>query len=262
MPLPLDTSAPRTHYDIAYACFLLNWLAVVFGGASFFIYIGHFNVPLPLSLLAWVASLVGVGFSIRLWRHAPLSILGALTVLFVLLGFFVGLMDPKQQERWFGFMDAVHWAYGITVTVIALWWFLRFRQRAAAAMAKANRETLYHDAAYGAFFFLGLQALWIAYWFPWGGPSEYIAFAFLGLMGVPGILIAITFILFARFAFKSKDTLLLVLWLLAFVFLPAGLLFHAVGILGAVVLTIYGALAVIFSTWWFAFARRKKKPQT
>ncbi len=111
-----------------------------------------------------------------------------------------------------------------------------------------------YDIAYGSLLFLGLMTLWIAYNFPWEGLSDSIAFAFLGLLGTPGISMAIAIILFAWFAFKSKDMLLILMWLLTLILLPFGAL-------GAVPLIVYGALAVIFSTWWFAFARRKKKRQ-
>lgn len=252
--MPLDTSAPRTRYDIAYACFLLIGLAVLLGATS--IYIDLSTVLFPLSYLSWIAVVVGVGFSIRLWRHAPLPILAALTVLFVLVGFFVGIdelmaMDPEQQEFWFIFITAVHWVYGITASVVALWWFFILRRRGDGAKA----VTLYHDTVYGAFLFLGLAALWIAYVFPWEGPSEYIAYGFLGLLGTPGISMTVAIILFAWFAFKSKDTLLIVLWLLTVFLLPFGV----AG--GPWLLIPYAAAAVIFSTWWFGFARRKKKRQ-
>ncbi len=255
MPLPLDTSAPRTHYDIAYACFLLSGLAVLLGAMS--VYINFYTVLFPLSYLSWIAVVVGAGFSIRLWRHVPLPILAGLTVLFFLVGLFLSLdklmaMDPEQQELWFTFITAVHWVYGITATVVALWWFFIRRRRVNGARA----VTLYHDTAYGAFLFLGLAALWIAYVFPWEGPQEYRAAAVAtGRIGGPGISMAVAIILFAWFAFKSKDTLLIVLWLLTFFLLPFGV----AG--GPWLFILYAAAAVIFSTWWFAFARRKKKRQ-
>ncbi len=138
-PRPLYRGAPRVHYDIAYACFLLYGLTAVLNAISAFVPIDHFAVLLPLSYLSWVALIVGVGFSIWLWRHVPLPILAALTVLFVLGGFFLGIdelmtMDPKQQAFWFKFITAVQWAYGITATVIPLWWFLILRRRADRTM--------------------------------------------------------------------------------------------------------------------------------
>ena len=261
MLLPLDTSAPRRHYDIAYACFLLIGLIILLGKMSFYGDLGPIDLGSVLSLLALPALVVGgVGFSIQLWRHAPLPILAALTVLFVLPGFFVDFvmaLAPREQEFWFKFNHAVHWAYGITATVIALWWFFILRRRADGAMAKTKPETLYHDAAYGAFLVLGLVALWIVYVFPWEGPGEYRAAAFaMGLIGGPVRSMVMAIILFAWFAFKSKDTLLIVLWLLTFFLLPFGVLAG-----GPWLFILYAAAAVIFSTWWFAFARRKKKPQ-
>ncbi len=107
--------------------------------------------------LSLVALVVGVGFSIRLWRHAPLSILAALIVLFVLVGFFLDVdriltvtcadaeryvsdadsyveCATKQRAFWSKFITAVQWAYGIIATVIPLWWFLILRRRADVAM--------------------------------------------------------------------------------------------------------------------------------
>ena len=263
MLLPLDPSAPRTHYDIAYACFLLIGLTGLLGEMSFYqdgIDLLGIDLGFLLSSLAWVPLVVGVVFSVELWRHAPLPILAALTVLLVFPGFFVDFvmaLAPRQQEFWFKFIDAVLWAYEITATVIALWWFFILRRRADGAMAKTKPETLYHDAACGAFLFLGLVALWIAYVFPWEGPQEYRAAAVAtGLIGGPGISMAVAIILFAWFAFKSKDTLLIVLWLLTLFLLPFGVFAG-----GPWLVMLYGALTVIFSTWWFAFARRKKKRQ-
>ena len=90
MPWPLDTSKPLVLYDIAYACFLLCGLVViVFGiaeltgaGAYFF-----FGVIVPLVFVFLIVFVVGVGFSLRLWRHVALPILSALTALVIIVSF-------------------------------------------------------------------------------------------------------------------------------------------------------------------------------
>ncbi len=141
-PRPLYRGAPRAHYDIAYACFLLYGLTALLNAFSALVPIDYFAVLLPLLYLSWAALLVGVGFSIRLWRHALLATLAALTVFYVLSGFFfLGIgelctdVGVECFEFWFKFMTTVHWAYAIIATGIALWWFVVLRRRADGTMA-------------------------------------------------------------------------------------------------------------------------------
>ena len=147
---PLYRGAPRVQYDIAYGCFLLYGLTILLGEILTYNPIVHLMVLRPLTYLSWVALVVGVGLAIRLWRHTPLPILAALTVLFLLVSFFLSIDEvvsrmcadaefygecaTKQRAFWANFITAVYWAYGITATVITLWWFSILRRRADGAM--------------------------------------------------------------------------------------------------------------------------------
>ncbi len=123
MPLQFDTSKPRVQYDIAYACFLVCGLGLVVIFGIFPFILEHQIIPfvaflwfIPISLLMLV---VGVGFSIRLWRHAPLPILSALAFIFITVA-----LNTDTALLW----------YGIIATVTSLWWFVVLRRRADGAM--------------------------------------------------------------------------------------------------------------------------------
>ena len=126
MPLRFDTSRPRVQYDIAYACFLLIGLSVVVIEIST---LSHkremyaFLIVIPLTNLSGVAFVVGAGFSLWLWRHAPLPILSVLALLII-----VAFIAGDSDEFWESFETALLW-YGIIATIIPLWWFLFFRWR-------------------------------------------------------------------------------------------------------------------------------------
>ena len=121
--MPLNTSKPRVQYDIAYACFLVL-------GLGFVVIVGIFTFILENEMLAFFAFLwfipialptlvIGVGFSIRLWRHAPLPILSALAFIFITVA-----LNTDTALLW----------YGIIATVTSLWWFVVLRRRADGAM--------------------------------------------------------------------------------------------------------------------------------
>ena len=167
MPLPLDTSKPLVLYDIAYACFFLCGLVViVFGIAEFTTIIRagayfFFGVLVPLTFVFLIVFVVGVGFSLWLWRHVPLPILSALTVLVI-----VAFITSVDSDEYWEFLPAVTWAYGIIATVVPLGWFLFFRWHAHGAMGTDKSRPLYrgaqrvhYDIAYVCFLVFGLTAL-------------------------------------------------------------------------------------------------------
>lgn len=119
----------RIEYDFAYGCFLLWGLTVLSlsvirasytdaewaGGAGAILLL-----LLPLILVAFVAMLVGIVLSLRLWKHRPLIILAGMTVLLI-------------AEFSFGygsnaFQNAVAIVYGVAVAAMFVTWFLVLRR--------------------------------------------------------------------------------------------------------------------------------------
>ena len=121
----------RFEYDLAYGCFLLWGLTVLSisvirasytdaewaGGAG-----GILLLLLPLILASFIAVLVGIVLSIRLWKHWPLLILAGISVLLT-------IMDFSTQYGSTAFRNAVSIVYGVGVAAMSGLWFLVLRRR-------------------------------------------------------------------------------------------------------------------------------------
>lgn len=122
--MPLD----RSEIDRAYACFLFAGLVALITAALSFApveggWAGGLGllVAVPLSLLALAAIGLGVLLSLLLWRHWPLPVLSAASLL--LLAEIVGEYGPVA------FYNAAPVIYGLIVLAVSAAWFLFARRR-------------------------------------------------------------------------------------------------------------------------------------
>ena len=110
--------AGKHSFDIAYGCFLFCGLftgafpisGLISEEVSFYYF---WYVSIPLGPLFIGGMLVGIGYSIRLWRHFPLPFLSLVS----LVSFAV--MDS----------EIVGWAYPSIATALPAWWFIIGRRR-------------------------------------------------------------------------------------------------------------------------------------
>jgi hypothetical protein len=86
------------------------------GGAA-----GLLFIFLPVILASYIAMLVGIVLSIRLWRHWPLIALAVLSVLHI--------TETITGYGSTAFQNAVPVAYGVGVAAISGMWFLVLRSR-------------------------------------------------------------------------------------------------------------------------------------
>jgi cell division protein FtsW (lipid II flippase) len=116
--------------DVAYGCFLVWALTVLAAagvsasfteddlaqgaGASILVF-------LPFLCAAFIAMLVGVVLSIRLWRHWPLPVIAVCTALVI-------AMYVRESESGSS-QSVVPIAYGVGVVAMSGYWFLYLRRR-------------------------------------------------------------------------------------------------------------------------------------
>ena len=117
----------RIQYDIAYGSFFLvgvGVLGITLGsllrirlseGALAFLGIGF-------AVLGVVALLVGVGYSLVLWRHFPLRLLLLCSLLFV----GTLLFEDAASST---FVDTVSLLYGLACSMLSVRWFFIIRRR-------------------------------------------------------------------------------------------------------------------------------------
>ena len=123
-----DVKRGRVEYDCAYGCFLFCGLAALSGSLmeaipkdeGTTVLLGYF-VAIPLVLASFVALLSGIVLCLRLWKHWPLVILSAMSVLFV-AALFIGHGSAT-------FYYAVSITYSAGVVAICARWFLILRTK-------------------------------------------------------------------------------------------------------------------------------------
>jgi hypothetical protein len=131
--------ATRRAYDVAYGCFLL--LAVVM---LFLVYLrssftdaewangggGIFFILLPLIVIPIAATIVGIVLSMRLWNHWPLPALA--------VGWGLIIAESFIEFGSEAFQKCVYILYALVVAAMSGLWFLGGRRHSppAAAVAK------------------------------------------------------------------------------------------------------------------------------
>ncbi len=122
--------AKQRVYDLAYGCFLFCGLTVFSmsvirrsytdaewaGGAA-----GLLFILLPVIVASYIAMLIGIVVSIRLWRHWSLLTLAGISVLHITESI-IGYGSTA-------FQNAVPFAYGVGVAAMSGRWFLVLRRR-------------------------------------------------------------------------------------------------------------------------------------
>ena len=118
----------RRARDVAYACFLFAGLVPLFiavlseipmdtgtaGGVGLLVLV-------PLTMAAIVAVVIGIRHTVRQWRHWPLVVCSLFSALYLVV--FLTEVGPD----WF--RDLLPIAYGLTMVVLGLRWFLSLRRR-------------------------------------------------------------------------------------------------------------------------------------
>ena len=118
----------RLKYDFAYGCFsfcgMTTLLITIIGKAakddSTSALLGFF-VALPLAFASFAAMVAALVLSMMLWRHWPLLILSALTVLSVAV---IAMVHGSEA-----LYNSVAIAYGVGVVATTGLWFLILRKR-------------------------------------------------------------------------------------------------------------------------------------
>ena len=136
----------RLKYDLAYGCFLfcgmMALLVTVIGKAAkddnTSALLGFF-VAIPLAFASFVAVVAALVLSMMLWRHWPLLILSALTVLSAAV---VALVHGSEA-----FYNSAAILYGVGVVAMTGLWFLVLRKRHFPALAatKSQSKLRKHD---------------------------------------------------------------------------------------------------------------------
>jgi hypothetical protein len=122
--------------DVAYGCFLV-WALTVLAAAGVRATFTEDDLAqgagaivlvfLPFLAAAFIAMLVGVVLSIRLWRHWPLPVISGCTVLVIAM--YSTEFDSSSIQR------AVPIAYGVGVAAVSGYWFLNLRRRQTSPAA-------------------------------------------------------------------------------------------------------------------------------
>lgn len=119
----------RFKYDLAYGCFLFGGASALVVGVMGAIPMGSgaagvvgFLVAIPLALASIAALVVGIVQALLLWRHWPLSLLAAMTILFV--------AEIVTEAGPVAFYNAIPFLYGIGSLAICGIWFVLLRGKA------------------------------------------------------------------------------------------------------------------------------------
>lgn len=119
----------RFKYDLAYGCFLLCGASALVVGVMGAIPMDSgaagvlgFLVAIPLAVASIAALVVGIVLSLLLWRHWPLPLLAAMTILFV--------AEVVTEAGTPALYNTAPFLYGIGSLAICGIWFIVVRGKA------------------------------------------------------------------------------------------------------------------------------------